>query len=110
MLLLFLGDVRAAFIVTAVIPLPILVGFIGMQVVGVSANLMSLRAIDFGMIVDGDVVMMENCICRLKSAKTYPREEVRQAANVVIGGLVSATGPTLFLLPLIYPWFSPNES
>jgi cobalt-zinc-cadmium resistance protein CzcA len=50
-LLLFLGDLRAAFIVALVIPLSMLVGFIGMSLFGVSANLMSLGAIDFGIIV-----------------------------------------------------------
>lgn len=63
-LLLFLRDLRAALIVAAVIPFAMLTGFIGMRVFGVSANLMSLGAIDFGMIVDGAVVMMENFIRR----------------------------------------------
>jgi cobalt-zinc-cadmium resistance protein CzcA len=63
-LFLFLRDVRASLIVAAVIPLSMLVGFIGMRVFGVSANLMSLGAIDFGLIVDGAVVMMENFVRR----------------------------------------------
>ena len=63
-LLFFLRDLRAALIVAAVIPLAMLTGFIGMRVFGVSANLMSLGAIDFGLIVDGAVVMMENFIRR----------------------------------------------
>ena len=63
-LFVFLGDVRAALIVAAVIPLSMLVGFIGMRYFGVSANLMSLGAIDFGLIVDGAVVMMENFVRR----------------------------------------------
>jgi cobalt-zinc-cadmium resistance protein CzcA len=63
-LLLFLGNLRAALIVAAVIPLAMLFGFVGMTLFGVSANLMSLGAIDFGMIVDGAVVMMENTIRR----------------------------------------------
>ncbi len=61
-LLLFLKDVRAALLVALVIPLAMLTGFIGMRLWGVSANLMSLGAIDFGLIVDGAVVMMENFI------------------------------------------------
>ncbi len=65
-LFLFLGNVRAALIVAAVIPLSMLFGFMGMAVFGVSANLMSLGAIDFGMIVDGSVVMMENAVRRLR--------------------------------------------
>ena len=63
-LLLFLRDLRAALIVAAVIPVSLLVGFIGMRLFGVSANLMSLGAIDFGLIVDGAVVMMENFVRR----------------------------------------------
>jgi cobalt-zinc-cadmium resistance protein CzcA len=60
----FLRDARAALLVAAVIPLSMLVGFVGMRLFGVSANLMSLGAIDFGLIVDGAVVMMENFVRR----------------------------------------------
>lgn len=69
-LFLFLGNVRAALVVAAVIPLSMLFGFLGMMVFGVSANLMSLGAIDFGMIVDGAVVMMENSVRRLHRRPT----------------------------------------
>jgi len=91
-LLLFLGNVKAALIVAAVIPLSMLVGFMGMQVFGVSANLMSLGAIDFGMIVDGAVVMMENSMRRLEHAKPgfSPLEEVRAAAHEVARPIVFA--------------------
>jgi heavy metal efflux system protein len=67
-LLLFLGDLRAALIVAAMIPLSILFGFIGMTIFGVSANLMSLGALDFGMLVDGSVVMIENSVQHLEKA------------------------------------------
>jgi cobalt-zinc-cadmium resistance protein CzcA len=67
-LLLFLGDLRAALIVAAMIPLSILFGFIGMAIFGVSANLMSLGALDFGMIVDGSVVMIENSVHHLEKS------------------------------------------
>ena len=67
-LFVFLGDARAALIAAAVIPVSMLAGFIGMRVFGVSANLMSLGAIDFGLIVDGAVVMMENFIRRRSEA------------------------------------------
>jgi cobalt-zinc-cadmium resistance protein CzcA len=67
-LFVFLGDVRAALIAAAVIPVSMLAGFIGMRLFGVSANLMSLGAIDFGLIVDGAVVMMENFIRRRSEA------------------------------------------
>lgn len=61
-LLLFLGNVRAALIVAATIPLSMLFAFLGMRWLGLSANLMSLGAIDFGMIVDGSVVMAEQFV------------------------------------------------
>jgi heavy metal efflux system protein len=64
-LLLFLGNVRAALIVAATIPLSLLFAFLGMRWLGISANLMSLGAIDFGMIVDGSVVMTEHYVRRL---------------------------------------------
>ncbi|MGE0394892.1 MAG: efflux RND transporter permease subunit, partial [Vicinamibacterales bacterium] len=61
-LVFFLRDIRASLIVAAVIPVAMLTGFIGMRIFGVSANLMSLGAIDFGLIVDGAVVMIESVI------------------------------------------------
>ncbi len=61
-LLLFLGNVRAALLVAATIPLSLLCAFLGMRWLGLSANLMSLGAIDFGMIVDGAVVMTEHFV------------------------------------------------
>jgi cobalt-zinc-cadmium resistance protein CzcA len=67
-LFVFLRDVPAALITAAIIPVAMLRGFIGMRLFGVSANLMSLGAIDFGLIVDGGVVMMENFIRRRSEA------------------------------------------
>lgn len=61
-LLFFLGNVRAALVVAAVIPLSLLFAITGMRWLGLSANLMSLGAIDFGMIVDGAVVMAEQYV------------------------------------------------
>jgi len=101
-LLLFLGNIRAAFIVAAVIPLSLLVAFIGMNVFGVSANLMSLGAIDFGMIVDGAVVMMENSIRRLqhKPAGTSAEFEIRESAYEV-------ARPILFAVAIIIAVYMP---
>src|SRR5882724_13059681 len=76
-LLLFLGNVRAAIVTAAIIPMSMLISFLGMRAFGISANLMSLGAIDFGMIVDGAIVMMENSVHRLESehaAKETPLE------------------------------------
>ena len=71
-LLLFLGNLPAALIVAATIPLSMLFAFIGMRWLGLSANLMSLGAIDFGMIVDGAVVMAENFVRRLRGEGVEP--------------------------------------
>ncbi|HBJ35743.1 MAG TPA: CusA/CzcA family heavy metal efflux RND transporter [Planctomycetaceae bacterium] len=63
-LFILLGDVRAGLIVAAAIPLSAMSALIAMRYAGVSANLMSLGAVDFGVIVDGAVVMVENCVRR----------------------------------------------
>ncbi|MEN6607099.1 MAG: efflux RND transporter permease subunit, partial [Bryobacteraceae bacterium] len=117
-LLLFLGNVKAALIVAAVIPLSMLVGFIGMRLFGVSANLMSLGAIDFGMIVDGAVVMMENSVRHLDRApgdRNFDSvERVRRAAHEVARPIVFAVAiiiavymPVLFLEGLEGRMFRP---
>lgn len=61
-LILLVGDFRSSLLVASVIPIAMLGAFIGMKLTGVSANLMSLGAIDFGLIVDGAVVMIENMV------------------------------------------------
>ncbi len=68
-LFLFLGNIRAAIITALVIPLSMLFTFTGMVTYKVSANLMSLGALDFGIIVDGAVVIVENCVRRLAHAQ-----------------------------------------
>ncbi len=68
-LFLFLGNIRAALITATVIPLAMLFTFTGMVSQQVSANLMSLGALDFGIIVDGAVVIVENCVRRLAHAQ-----------------------------------------
>ena len=68
-LFLFLGNIRAALITAMVIPLSMLFTFTGMVTYKVSANLMSLGALDFGIIVDGAVVIVENCVRRLSHAQ-----------------------------------------
>ncbi len=68
-LFIFLRNVRASLIVASVIPLSMLVAFGGMYLFGYSANLMSLGALDFGLIVDGAIVMVENFVHRLEKAE-----------------------------------------
>jgi cobalt-zinc-cadmium resistance protein CzcA len=68
-LFLFLGNIRAALITAMVIPLSMLFTFTGMVTWKVSANLLSLGALDFGIIIDGAVVIVENCVRRLAHAQ-----------------------------------------
>ncbi|WP_339899961.1 CusA/CzcA family heavy metal efflux RND transporter [Paraglaciecola polaris] len=107
-LFLLLGNIRAALITAAVIPLAMLMTITGMQRMGVSANLMSLGALDFGLIVDGAVIIVENVIRRLSQVKhELPLKErltlVFEATNEVIR-------PSLFgviIITVVYiPLFS----
>ncbi len=68
-LVLFLGNLRAGIIVATVIPLSMLFAIILMNIFGVSGNLMSLGALDFGLIVDGAVIIVEACMFQLHSSK-----------------------------------------
>ena len=70
-LFLFLGNIRAAVLTAMVIPLSMLFTFTGMVNQKVSANLMSLGALDFGIIIDGAVVIVENCVRRLAHAQEH---------------------------------------
>ncbi|MBX3624095.1 MAG: CusA/CzcA family heavy metal efflux RND transporter [Rhizobacter sp.] len=70
-LFLFLGNIRAAILTAMVIPLSMLFTFTGMVNQKVSANLMSLGALDFGIIIDGAVVIVENCVRRLAHAQAH---------------------------------------
>ena len=60
-----LGNIRAAIIAALVIPISMLMAAVGMNRLGVSGNLMSLGALDFGLIVDGAVIIVENSVARL---------------------------------------------
>ena len=84
-LLLLLGEISGALIVASVIPISMMFAFIGMDQLGLAANLMSLGAIDFGMVVDGSVVMVENIVHKLHHDQSdKPRSVViREAAHEV---------------------------
>ena len=86
-LLLVLGNVRGGLIVASAIPLSMLAAFIGMMYAGVSGNLMSLGAIDFGVIVDGAVVMIENIVRKLAEKRhesgAKPMEIILEAGREV---------------------------
>ena len=82
---LFLRNVRAALIVASVIPISMLIAFIGMGLFGYSANLMSLGALDFGLIVDASIVMIESFIRRIESHRDTHRLGLFERAAVEVG-------------------------
>ncbi|NOT97270.1 MAG: efflux RND transporter permease subunit, partial [Nitrospira sp.] len=87
-LFLFLGDLRAGVIVASAIPLSMLIAFSGMMQAGLSGNLMSLGAIDFGLLVDGSVVMVDNILRRLAKKGVMTQEarlsEIQAAGREVL--------------------------
>lgn len=77
-LLLLVGNLRAAIITSIVIPISLLITFILMRYFNVSGNLMSLGALDFGIIIDGAVIVVENCVRKLRNkSKEFQRELTR---------------------------------
>jgi heavy metal efflux system protein len=115
-LLFFLGNIRAAILTAMVIPLSMLVSFLGMRAYGISANLMSLGAIDFGMIVDGAIVMMENSVHRLETGhrSESPLESIGRAAHEIarpmvfgVAIIIAVYMPILFLQGLEGRLFRP---
>jgi cobalt-zinc-cadmium resistance protein CzcA len=105
-LLLLLGSLRGGLIVAAAIPLSMLAAFIGMRLAGISGNLMSLGAIDFGLIVDGSVVMIENIVRvlheRHRETGVSHLEKVRAAAHQVARPVVFAVGIIMIVyLPIL---------
>ncbi|WP_420867833.1 efflux RND transporter permease subunit [Bacteroides caecigallinarum] len=107
-LIIFLGNVRAGLIVASVIPLAMLFGFIMMRIFGVSANLMSLGAIDFGIVVDGSIVILEGILAHIYSkgmmGRTFTREEMDEEVEKGAGNMVrSATFAVLIILIVFFP-------
>jgi len=111
-LLLLLGNVRAALITAAVIPLTMLATITGMVQAGVSANLMSLGALDFGLIVDGAVIIVENATRRLAQAQSNngARLALKDRLHVVFQATNEVIRPSLFgviIITVVYiPLFS----
>ena len=98
-LYIFLGHLRAAGIVAIVIPLALLSTFIGLKLRGIPANLLSLGAMDFGIIVDGAVIVVENVFRRLSEQK---RSEDPMALKRLIGEATLQVGrPTFFSMLII---------
>jgi len=88
----FLGNLRAALIVALAIPLSMLFAFAGMLRFGIAASLLSLGAIDFGMIVDSSVVMIENCVRHI----AHGDNQRRSMLDVVRDAAVEVRKPTMF--------------
>ena len=100
----FLGNFRAAFIVTLSIPLALLATFVVMVIRGDSANLISMGALDFGIIVDASVIMVENIYRRLSEKKAQLAEDVK--ATIIDAGKEVA-GPIFFSMGIIIVAFLP---
>ncbi len=110
-LFLLLGNIRAALITAAVIPLSMLMTITGMVRTGVSANLMSLGALDFGLIVDGAVIIVENAVRRLAEAQHQQgRQNLRERLDTVYEAAAEVIKPSLFgvaIITIVYiPIFS----
>lgn len=111
-LLLLLGNLRAALITAAIIPLSMLATISGMVRTGVSANLMSLGALDFGLIVDGAVIIVENCIRRLAESQRESggKLPVNERLQLVYQATTEVIRPALFgvvIITVVYiPIFS----
>jgi cobalt-zinc-cadmium resistance protein CzcA len=88
-LFLLLGDLRAGIVVALVIPLSMLFAVVVMRAFGLSGNLMSLGAIDFGLIVDGAVIIVENTVLRLSERRSSLGREL--TAEEQVEGVESAT-------------------
>jgi heavy metal efflux system protein len=95
-LFVLLGNLRAALITAAVIPITMLMTVTGMVQSHVSANLMSLGALDFGLIVDGAVIIVENCLRRLSEAQRSRSLELNERLSLVFVATREVIRPALF--------------
>ena len=116
-LLVMLGNLRAALIVAVAIPISMMFSFMGMKEMGITANIMSLGAVDFGMIVDGSIGMVENSLRRLAhnddeqiSNFQIIQDSIREMARPILFGVLIITVvymPVLALEGMEYKMFSP---
>jgi cobalt-zinc-cadmium resistance protein CzcA len=105
MLLLFLGSVRAALLTAITIPLSLLFAFVCMHFTGIPANLLSLGALDFGIIVDGTLVMVEHIVHHLQE-----RQHLKRPASVfetITGAALEVESPIFFSLLIIISAYIP---
>ncbi|MCB1139250.1 MAG: efflux RND transporter permease subunit, partial [Leptospiraceae bacterium] len=98
-LLLIAGNFRAALIVSMAIPLSMLAALLGMERLGISANLMSLGAIDFGLIVDGSVVVIENILRKMEEEPEALEEKGK--LHLILEAMREVSGPVITGLSII---------
>ena len=98
-LYLFLGHLRAAGIVAVMIPLSLLATFIGLRIRGIPANLLSLGAMDFGIIVDGAVIVVEHVFRRLAEYSGVRHRETMR--GIILEATTEVGGPTFFSMLII---------
>jgi cobalt-zinc-cadmium resistance protein CzcA len=103
-LLVFLGSMRAALIVALMIPLSLLATFMGLTLRGIPANLLSLGAMDFGIIVDGAVIVVENIFRKLAEHSTHQpdfKQDFRAFKQVILDATAEVGRPTFFSMIII---------
>ncbi|HTI69266.1 MAG TPA: CusA/CzcA family heavy metal efflux RND transporter, partial [Candidatus Limnocylindria bacterium] len=100
-LLVFLGNLRAALIVALVIPLSLLATFLGLSWKGIPANLLSLGAVDFGIIVDGAVIVVENVFRHLAEGHHDFRKDPVRFRHAILNATAEVGRPTFFSMLII---------
>jgi len=99
---MFLGNLRAAAIVALTIPLALMATFLGLRFIGIPANLLSLGAMDFGIIVDGAVIVVENVFRHLSEANRVEKSlSDERRKSLILHGAVEVGRPTLFSMLII---------
>ncbi len=108
-LFLLLGNIRAALITAAIIPLSMLMTITGMVDLKISANLMSLGALDFGIIIDGAVIIVENCIRRLAEEQHHRKRllAIGERFEVVFDATREVIKPSIFGVCIIMVVYLP---
>ncbi len=106
-LFVLLGNIRAALLTAAVIPITMLMTITGMVQSGVSANLMSLGALDFGLIVDGAVIIVENCMRRLSDPGRGQALDLKERLALVFDATQEVMRPALFGVLIITAVYLP---
>ena len=100
-LYIFLANIRASAIVAVTIPLALLSTFIGLTLVGIPANLLSLGAMDFGIVVDGAVIIVENIFRRLGELSNQQISDPHERKRAIFKATSEVARPTVFSIVII---------